>query len=128
MNYKKRPVRNNAPRLIFVIGITIALLIISCESDKTTLYTEFHNPLAHPENGPPAGNPDGNYPVPLEAGPEAVTTPDHIIGNGTPESCNCDAFIEAVAQGGRIVFNCGPDPVTITLDRPAKVFNDAKPV
>jgi len=127
MNYKKRPVRNNAPRLIFVIGITIALLIISCESDKTTLYTEFHNPLAHPENGPPAGNPDGNYPVPLEAGPEAVTTPDHIIGNGTPESCNCDAFIEAVAQGGRIVFNCGPDPVTITLDRPAKVFNDAKP-
>lgn len=25
------------------------------------------------------------------------------------------------------MFNCGPEPVTITLDRPAKVFNDANP-
>jgi hypothetical protein len=25
------------------------------------------------------------------------------------------------------VFNCGPDPVTITLDRPAEVFNDSNP-
>jgi hypothetical protein len=53
--------------------------------------------------------------------------PDHVVGNGTPESCTCEDFIAAVAQGGKIVFNCGPDPVTITLDRPAKVFNDANP-
>jgi hypothetical protein len=32
-----------------------------------------------------------------------------------------------VAKGGKIVFNCGPDPVTITMDQPAKVFNDANP-
>jgi hypothetical protein len=32
-----------------------------------------------------------------------------------------------VAQGGTIVFNCGPDPVTITLSEPAKVFNDQDP-
>jgi len=32
-----------------------------------------------------------------------------------------------VALGGSIVFDCGPNPVTITLDRPAKVFNDADP-
>jgi hypothetical protein len=98
-----------------------------CEGDNTTQYAEFHNPLANPNDGPPAGNPDGTYPVPLAAGPEDVSIPDHIIGDGTPESCNCDAFIEAVAQGGKIVFNCGADPVTITLDRPAKVFNDANP-
>ena len=33
----------------------------------------------------------------------------------------------AVAQGGVITFDCGPDPVTITLDQTAKVFNDTGP-
>ncbi len=36
-------------------------------------------------------------------------------------------MVEAVALGGTIVFNCGPNPVTIVMDRPAKVFNDADP-
>ncbi|MBZ0118418.1 MAG: hypothetical protein K8H88_15560, partial [Sandaracinaceae bacterium] len=31
------------------------------------------------------------------------------------------------AQGGVITFDCGPDPVTITLDSPARIFNDAGP-
>lgn len=35
---------------------------------------EFINPLANPEEGPPAGNPDGHSPVPLEAGPEDIST------------------------------------------------------
>jgi hypothetical protein len=35
------------------------------------------------------------------------------------------AVIDAVALGGRIRFNCGPAPVVIELDRPAKVVNDA---
>jgi hypothetical protein len=35
--------------------------------------------------------------------------------------------IDAVAGGGTIVFDCGPDPVTITLDRTARVFNDTGP-
>src|SRR5690606_35506556 len=52
---------------------------------------------------------------------------DRVVGTGTPESCTADAFIDAVAQGGIITFDCGPDPVTITLDRPAKVFNDTGP-
>ena len=113
--------------IILSAGMAIASISTSCEADKDKPYSVFHNPLANPGDGPPAGNPDGDSPVPLEAGPEDVSVPDHIIGDGTPESCNCDAFIEAVAQGGRIVFNCGPDPVTITLDRPAKVFNDVNP-
>lgn len=83
------------------------------------------NPLTDPETGPPAGNPDGDCNVPAEAGLEDVSSPDQVVGDGTPESCTGDAFIEAVAQGGVITFDCGPDPVTITLDRPAKVFNDA---
>ncbi len=50
-----------------------------------------------------------------------------MIGTGTPESCTAEAFVAAVAAGGIIVFDCGPDPFTIVLDRPAKVFNDADP-
>jgi hypothetical protein len=83
--------------------------------------------LENPEDGPPAGNPDGDYPIPEEAGPEDTTAPNHVIGTGTPESCNCDDFIAAVEQGGKIVFNCGPQPHTIVMDRPAKVYNDANP-
>jgi hypothetical protein len=100
-------------------------LLIRCDGDRTSPTAEFHNPLANPEEGPPAGNPDGTSPVPLEAGPEDISNPDQIIGNGTPESCTADAFINAVAKGGKIVFNCGAEPVKITLDRSAKVFNDA---
>ena len=50
-----------------------------------------------------------------------------MVGDGTPGSCTADTFIEAVAGGGTITFACGPDPITITLDRPAKVFNDTGP-
>jgi len=83
------------------------------------------NPLTNPEDGPPAGNPDGECAVPSEAGLESVADPDHVIGSGTPESCTAEAFIDAVAAGGVITFDCGPDPVTITLDEPALVYNDA---
>ncbi len=85
------------------------------------------NPLANPEDGPPAGNPDGHSPVPAGAGPADVSAPDHVIGTGTPESCTAEAFIAAVAAGGTIVFDGGPEPFTVVLDRPAKVFNDANP-
>ncbi len=108
--------------------IVLALtLFVQCEPDNHIEYTEFHNPLANPNDGPPAGNPDGDSPIPFEAGPEDVSTPDQVIGNGTPESCNCDAFVDAVAKGGKIVFNCGAKPIIITLYKPAKVFNDANP-
>ena len=85
------------------------------------------NPLTNPEDGSPAGNPEGDCAIPAEAGPEDTSSPDHVVGTGTPESCTADAFIDAVAQGGIITFDCGPDPVTITLDRPARVFNDTGP-
>ena len=76
---------------------------------------------------PVAGNPNGHCSVPAGAGLADVSHPDRVVGTGTPESCTAEAFIAAVALGGSIVFNCGQKPVTITLDRPAKVFNDANP-
>ena len=76
---------------------------------------------------PQAGNPDGNCPVPDDAMEEDATAPDHVIGNGTKESCTSQAVVEAIAQGGVITFDCGPDPVTILLEETAKIFNDTGP-
>ena len=85
------------------------------------------DPQTNPNDGPPTGNGDGTCEVPGEAQEEDVSNPDTVIGDGTPESCTSDTFVDAVALGGVITFDCGPDPVVITLDRTAKVFNDQKP-
>lgn len=75
---------------------------------------------------PATGNPDGHFTVPTEARAEDVSSPDHVVGTGTPESCTAEAFIAAVALGGKITFDGGTKPFTIVLTRPAKVYN-AKP-
>jgi len=62
--------------------------------------------------------------VPPDAGPADVSSPTTVVGDGTPAGCTSAAFVAAVAQGGVITFDCGPDPVTITLEQTAKVFND----
>lgn len=62
--------------------------------------------------------------IPLEAQLEDTSVPDVVVGTGTPESCTSEAFVDAVATGGIITFDCGPDPVTIILNETAKVVND----
>ena len=72
-------------------------------------------------------NPEAICEVPAEAGLADVSSPTTVVGTGTPASCTGDAFVDAVAEGGVITFDCGPDPVTITLDETAKIFNDTGP-
>jgi hypothetical protein len=105
------------------IAVLAIVLCCSCGSGGTG-GTPIIDPHTDPLKGPPAGNPAGASPVPAGAGAEDVSSPDHVIGTGTPASCTAETFIRAVAQGGRITFDCGPDPITLTLNRPAKVFND----
>jgi len=85
------------------------------------------DPRTDPSTGPPAGNPAGSCAVPAEAGAEDVTAPTTVVGTGTPASCTGEAFVAAVARGGVITFDCGPDPVVVKLARTAKVFNDRGP-
>lgn len=92
-----------------------------CGGEETV---DVPNPYEAPQEGPSAGV-EARCDVPAQAGLEDVSEPTTVVGDGTPESCQADAFVEAVAQGGVITFDCGPDPVQITLDRPAKVYNDA---
>lgn len=77
-----------------------------------------------PSGGPAAGYPDGHADVPAEAQAEDVSKPTSVVGGGTPESCTAEAFVAAVAKGGVVTFDCGPDPATILLTKPARVFND----
>lgn len=80
-----------------------------------------------PRPGPPTGNPDGTAPVPSEARAANTSNPDIVIGTGTPASCTSAAVVAAVARGGIITFDCGPNPVTIAMTETAKVFNDTGP-
>jgi hypothetical protein len=111
-----------------VMSLMLLFLLLNCSTEPITNNSVVvNNPLENPEDGPPAGNPDGNAPIPFEAGLEIVTNPDTIIGDGTPASCTCDAVVDAVAKGGKIVFNCGTEPINIKMYKPAKVFNNANP-
>jgi hypothetical protein len=84
-------------------------------------------PTPKPAPLPQAGNPAGRAAVPAEAGPEDTSHPTRVIGDGTAAGCTSAAVVAAVAAGGVITFNCGPDPVTITLAATAKVRNTSGP-
>ncbi|HEY5360089.1 MAG TPA: hypothetical protein VIJ82_20795 [Streptosporangiaceae bacterium] len=77
---------------------------------------------------PPAGNPTGHAYVPPAARAVNTSHPTHVIGRGTPASCTSAAVVRAVAKGGVITFNCGPNPVTITMRATAKVVNTSQRV
>jgi hypothetical protein len=117
------------PRMLALPLAVLVTVTLSagCGSGASGNGAGIDNPLANPADGVPAGNPDGTCAVPDDAKPEDVSAPTTVIGTGTPASCTGDAFVAAVAAGGVITFNCGPDPVTITLTQTAKVFNDKGP-
>ncbi|MGC4110875.1 MAG: hypothetical protein QM747_10720 [Nocardioides sp.] len=59
-----------------------------------------------------------------KAGRAAGTAhPDHVVGTGTAGSCRSAAVVKAVAAGGVITFDCGPNPVVIQMKHTAKVVN-----
>lgn len=118
------PHLRSAPRLIPLLSV---LAFLACDPAGTPSSAGIPNPLSDPAAGPPAGNPDGHCPIPAEAGPEDVSRPDRIVGDGSPASCTAEAFAAAAAGGGRIVFACGPAPVTIVLPKPAVIYNDSGP-
>ncbi|MEL6892671.1 MAG: hypothetical protein AAFP84_13820, partial [Actinomycetota bacterium] len=67
-------------------------------------------------------------PLPADALPVDTSSPDIVIGDGTPAGCTSAAVIDAVARGGVITFECGPRPVTIPMTATAKVVNTSPEV
>ncbi|WP_395726438.1 Ig-like domain-containing protein [Nakamurella sp.] len=72
------------------------------------------------------GNPSGTATIPVGAGLENVSAPDRVVGDGTAASCTSAAVVAAVAAGGVITFNCGANPITITLTQTLKVLNSTQ--
>lgn len=112
-------------------SITLGLMLAACGpgGDGDGDGVDVENPLTDPESGPPAGNPndEATCTIPAAAGLADVSDPRTVVGDGTPASCTSARVVAAVAAGGVITFDCGPDPVTITLEETAKVFNDTGP-
>jgi hypothetical protein len=79
------------------------------------------------QNSSNPGNPSAACSVPAEAQAQDVSNPTTVVGNGTPSSCTAAAFESAVQNGGIVTFNCGPNPVTITLDHEIRLLNKAGP-
>ncbi|NES15769.1 MULTISPECIES: hypothetical protein [Micromonospora] len=74
-----------------------------------------------------AGNPAGRASVPAEARAVDTSHPTRTVGTGTAASCTSAAVVRAVAAGGVITFDCGPNPVTIRMKATAKVVNSHGP-
>lgn len=113
--------------LLGVLALT-ALGAVGCGGESI----EVENPLTDPEDGPPAGNTElpedaEECDIPAEAGLGDVSNPTSVIGDGTPESCTSQAVVDGIAAGGVITFDCGDDPIVITLEETAKIYNDTGP-
>jgi hypothetical protein len=61
--------------------------------------------------------------IPAAAMAADISSPTTVVGTGTPASCTASAITAAVAGGGVVTFNCGPDPLTIVVPEIA-IFND----
>jgi hypothetical protein len=72
---------------------------------------------------PDNGNPAGHAAVPQAGRAVSTAHPNQVIGTGTPAGCTSAAVVKAVARGGVITFNCGPDPVVIKMTATAKLRN-----
>jgi hypothetical protein len=85
--------------------------------DQSAVATEPAVRLDPPDTGP------GQVPLPATTQPVDTSQPDRVVGMGTPSSCTSAAVVAAVAAGGIITFDCGPNPMTIEMDATAKVVN-----
>ena len=104
------------------LAIALAASVVGCGGGES-----LGGVRVTPATGPAAGNPNGHCAVPAEAAAEDASRPTTVVGTGRPESCTPEAFEAAVHGAGVVTFDCGPDPVTITLAHEVKVINDAGP-
>jgi hypothetical protein len=77
---------------------------------------------------PDFGNPAGHAAVPAAGQAVNTSRPDQVVGSGTPAGCTSAAVVKAVADGGVITFNCGPNPVVIKMTATAKLRNTSHQV
>src|ERR1039458_4423167 len=121
--YRKQMVSNSTALVGTVLLAFVTAGACSSDANPTADSGNTTGPPTNLQEGPPAGYTDGHAAIPGEGQAEDVSSPTTLIGTGTPAGCTGDAFVNAVAKGGIITFNCGPDPVTIVLTSTAKVLD-----
>lgn len=94
-----------------IIILFLSLSLFSCDDSNNSENNNTINNITPP----PAVCEDGIDPV-------DTSNPDHVIGDGTPQSCTQEALSEVAQSGGIITFNCGSDPVEISISETV-VFN-----
>lgn len=117
-----------------VLGVAVPLALVACggggsEAPTSSALTPTDAWVPAPAltpfaDGLPAAGNGGTCAVPAAAQLVDTRQPTTVVGDGRVASCTSAAVVAAVAQGGVITFNCGPDPVTITMASTAKVFNN----
>ena len=73
----------------------------------------------------PIGTGGGPCTIPSAAAAADVSHPTTVVGTGTAASCTPAAVTAAVAGGGVVTFNCGPDPLTIVVPE-IEIINDGE--
>lgn len=94
-------------------------------SDTTTPDTpsDAPGPDAAPDVEPDSITPPGSEcPSPVEL--VDTSSPDAVVGTGTPASCTGSALEDAIETGGIITFDCGADPHTITVTSEKEIASD----
>ena len=135
-DYRDRTAGNNTWKCGFGIflgrltgmGCLAALITIGVASCPASIVAAPQTLAAHSSGPPGVGNSNGHAYVPLVGRATNTSDPNHVIGAGTPAGCTSAAVVSAVAEGGTIAFNCGRNPVTITMTATAKVVNTSHQV
>jgi hypothetical protein len=109
-------------------GGLAAMLAVGAASGPASIAPTAQTLAAYSSRAPAAGNPHGHASVARAGRAVSTSDPNHVIGTGSPASCTSAAVVSAVAKGGTITFNCGPNPVTITMTATAKVVNTSHQV
>ena len=105
------------------LGSLAAMIAASVASCPAAIAPAAHALAAYSSGPLDVGNPNGHAYVPPAGRAANTSDPNNVIGVGTPASCTSAAVVRAVAEEGVITFNCGPNPVTITMTATAKVVN-----
>src|SRR5580693_7855727 len=105
------------------LGSLAAMIAAGLASCSASIAPAPHTLAAYASGPRDVGNPNGHAYVPAVGRAANTSDPNNVIGAGTAASCTSAAVVRAVAEGGVITFNCGPNPVTITMTATAKVVN-----
>jgi expansin (peptidoglycan-binding protein) len=122
MAKKPKPARFGS-RLKILIALATLTAMLACSSGGSSNGSDGNGPPPVSDTGHVIA-PAATCNIPAEGRPADISKAT-VVGDGTPGSCTAGELETAVQQGGVITFNCGPDPVTITLDRQIRINNVA---